>query len=211
MIIGLKMTVKTKPSHGIQGIDPTVVLASTSIYRKSLLNRILPTFELLDPGVEETPRSGERSDQLALRLADAKANVGASIKPEAIVIGSDQVADCDGEILGKPRTRDAAISQLTRSAGRIVTFHTAVCVMSGARGTEHHVDVTSVRFRELRHAEIARYVDIERPLDCAGAFKCEGAGIALFDAIETIDPTALNGLPLIWLSAALRRAGLAIP
>lgn len=184
-----------------------LILASTSPYRRQLLQRLALPFECVRPEVDETPLRAESPGQLVRRLARAKAG---SVGADAWVIGSDQAADLDGRILGKPGGREAAVAQLQAMAGRTVQFHTAVCLRRG----EHElaaVDLTRVRFRALTAAEIERYVDAEQPFDCAGSFKCEGLGIALFEAIDTHDPTALVGLPLIALAGLLRQAGHAVP
>ncbi len=162
------------------------------------------------PEVDESALPGETPSVLARRLARAKAAAIALRSPHAWVIGSDQVADLDGAALGKSGSRDGAIAQLQRMSGRPVAFRTAVCVMHGATSFDA-LDTTVVRFRDLDHAEIERYVDAEQPFDCAGSFKSEGLGIALFEAIETQDPTALVGLPLIATSRLLRQAGYALP
>jgi septum formation protein len=188
---------------------PRLVLASTSKYRKALLARLGLPFEVKDPRVEEFPRIGESPRSLSLRLAAAKAEAVAKADPEAWVIGSDQVADVDDEVLGKPGISERARHQLSLCNGRIVTFHTAVRVMNVAQEVqESYVDITKVKFRVLDSEEIERYVERDQPLDCAGSFRSEGLGIALFERIETEDPTALLGLPLIWLASALRRAGI---
>ena len=146
------------------------------------------------------------------RLAREKALQVAERHPNALVIGADQIAVCEDEILGKPGTAAGNIAQLQRASGRALTFLTAVCLLhSHERHREEHVDETVVRFRQLSEAEISRYVELERPYDCAGGFKCEGLGIALFERIESNDPTALIGLPLIWVCGALRRAGVNLP
>lgn len=187
---------------------PPLVLASTSRYRRALLERLQLPFVCESPQVDEDPQPGEDPCSLALRLAQAKAASVAARFPGAVVIGSDQVAERDGALLGKPGTRQRCIEQLSASSGRTVQFLTAVCVAGPAAGQrESHVDRTVVRFRPLDAAEIARYVDLDQPFDCAGGFKAESLGIVLFDAIDSCDPTALTGLPLIWLSGALRRAG----
>ena len=187
-----------------------LILASTSVYRRELLQRLRLPFECARPQVEETPHLGEPPAELARRLAHAKAAAVAAHHPEAWVIGSDQVADLDGRVLGKPGRRQAAIAQLQAMSGRDVDFHTAVCLQRG-----DHVlaaaDLTRVRLRTLAADEIERYVDAEQPFDCAGSFKCEGLGISLFEAIETRDPTALIGLPLITVAAMLREAGYPLP
>lgn len=188
-----------------------LVLASTSPYRRELLARLRLPFTTERPDVDETPAPGEAPGALARRLAAAKAADVAARRPDAWVIGSDQVADLDGAPLGKPGGRERAIEQLRRASGRAVVFHTAFS-LNGPGGVAHaHVDRTEVRFRALDDAEILRYVDAERPYDCAGAFKCEGLGIVLFEAIRSDDPTALVGLPLIALARALRAAGHPLP
>lgn len=190
---------------------PRLVLASTSRYRAELLSRLRLTFETARPDVDEAPAAGESPASLALRLATAKAAAVAATRPEALVIGSDQVASCDGRILGKPGTRATAIAQLQAMSGREVVFLTAVAIASAGAPGEQALDTTTVRFRQLPDDEIARYVDAESPLDCAGSFKCEGLGIALFESIESRDPTALVGLPLIATARLLRARGVVIP
>lgn len=189
---------------------PALILASTSRYRAELLSRLRLPFSCASPEVEETAHPGEAPSALAARLARAKAAAVAARQPGAWVVGSDQVAELDGAPLGKPGTRDAALAQLAAMSGREVLFHTAVCVSNGERHLEA-VDLTRVRFRTLRADEIERYVDAELPLDCAGSFKCEGLGIALFEAIHNQDPSALVGLPLIALCRLLREAGFTLP
>ncbi len=187
-----------------------LVLASTSRYRRELLARLGLPFTVERPEVEETPGPGESPQALARRLAEAKARAVAIRHPEAWVIGSDQVAELDGQPLGKPGHRDAALAQLLASSGRSVRFHTAVCLMRGEQLLAFE-DITEVAFRGLEREEILRYLQAEQPYDCAGSFKCEGLGITLFESIRTIDPTALVGLPLIALSQALRQAGFRLP
>jgi septum formation protein len=188
-----------------------IVLASTSPYRRELLARIVPQFRAIAPGVDETRLPGETAAKLAARLAAAKALAVADRCPGAVVIGSDQAAELDGAILGKPGDAAAARAQLAAASGRGVTFHTAVCIVD-ARTQERHAesDVTRVQFRALDAATIARYVERDRPLDCAGAFRVEALGIALFERIESDDPTALVGLPLIALARLLRRCAIDI-
>ena len=189
---------------------PPLVLGSTSPYRRELLARFGVPFDVDRPEVDETPRPDEAPASLADRLAEAKARTIAARHPAACVIGSDQVAELAGRPLGKPGSRENAIAQLTAMSGAEVHFHTAVCVIHA--GTAHAArDLTVVRFRTLSAAEIARYVDREQPLDCAGSFKSEGLGITLFNAIRTDDPTALVGLPLIATARLLRDAGFALP
>lgn len=188
-----------------------LVLASTSRYRAQLLERLRLPFETARPEVDETPHAAEPPATLALRLATAKANAVASLRPQAVVIGSDQVASCDGRLLGKPGSREVAIAQLQGMSGREVVFLTAVAVSGPGAAAGQALDTTLVRFRPLSDDAIARYVDAEQPWDCAGSFRCEGLGIALFDAIESHDPTALVGLPLIATARLLRAAGFVLP
>jgi septum formation protein len=186
--------------------DP-LVLGSTSPYRRELLARLRLPFSVVAPGVDEGRQSGEAPESLARRFATLKAEFVARAHARACVIGADQAAECEGAVLGKPGSAEQARAQLATCSGRVVTFHTAVqLVRHGARG-EAHVDRTRVVFRRLSVAEIARYVELDEPLDCAGSFRAEALGVALFERIETEDPTALVGLPLIWLAGALRRAG----
>lgn len=187
---------------------PRLVLASTSPYRRELLSRLGLPFDTGRPDVDETPRKGESPAMLAVRLARAKANALAG--PAAWAIGSDQVAELDGSPLGKPGSFAAAHAQLSAMSGRRVRFHTAVC-LAGPGGGGEAADLTEVRFRTLGANEIERYLQAESPLDCAGSFKCEGLGISLFEAIDSQDPTALVGLPLIALARLLREAGFQVP
>ena len=187
-----------------------LVLASTSRYRRELLERLRLPLHIARPEVDETPLDGESVPAMAARLARAKAEAIAGQHPGAWVIGSDQAAELDGQPLGKPGHREAALTQLASMSGRQVRFHTAVCLVRDGV-TLQAQDVTTVRFRPLSAAEIERYVDAEQPFDCAGSFKSEGLGIALFDAIESTDPTALVGLPLIAVSRMLREAGFELP
>jgi len=190
---------------------PPVVLASTSVYRRDLLQRLLPAFACVSPKIDERKLPGEIPASMATRLAGLKAGYCAALRPEAIIIGGDQVPVLNGHVLRKPGVRDLAIGQLSDCSGRAVEFLTAVTVIGPGGREESHLDRTVVSFRELSRAEIERYVDAEQPLDCAGSFKVEGLGIALFDRVETRDPTALQGLPLIWLAACLNRFGVALP
>jgi septum formation protein len=187
-----------------------LILASTSPYRRELLDRLRLPFDVVRPEVDETLAPGESPATLALRLARAKAAAVAAQHPDAWVIGSDQVADLDGTPLGKSGSRDAAIAQLAAMSARAVVFRTAVSVCRGDIAFDA-MDATRVRFRPLSRDEIERYVDAEQPFDCAGSFKSEGLGIALFDAIETSDPTALVGLPMIATARLLRCAGFPLP
>ncbi|TCV97394.1 septum formation protein [Luteibacter rhizovicinus] len=192
-------------------VTPRVLLASTSRYRAELLHRILPEFIQAAPGTDESPLPDEMPRERAQRLALAKAKAAAAIHPDAIVIGSDQVADLGGRVLDKPGTAERAVEQLRASSGREVVVHTAVCVLGPAGYAGTAVDDTRVVFRHLSDSDIARYVERERPLDCAGSFKCEGLGITLFERIENVDPTALIGLPLIATARLLREAGVVLP
>ena len=188
-----------------------LLLASTSPYRRELLSRLRIPFEVVRPEVDETPLPGESPLALAQRLAAAKAAAVGAREGDAWVIGSDQVAELDGQPLGKPGSRDRALVQLAAMSGRCVAFRTALCVMHRDLGRFDAVDTTVVRFRSLAGDEITRYVDAEQPFDCAGSFKSEGLGITLFEAIDTRDPTALVGLPLIATGRLLREAGFALP
>ncbi len=192
---------------------PALILASTSRYRGELLARLCLPFTVLPPQVAETPRPGELPMDRALRLAREKAEAVAAHHPDALVIGSDQVAAAaDGTVLDKPGDARRAEAQLARLSGTTARFHTGCAVILKRTGLNLiHLDTTAVVFRALSAAEIARYVEREQPLDCAGGFKAESLGIALFERLESEDPTALIGLPLIWLAAALRSAGLALP
>jgi septum formation protein len=188
---------------------PPLILASTSRYRRELLERLRLPFDARSPAVDETPLPGEAPAALAERLALAKAQALAAANPDAVVIGADQVADVDGVAVGKPGDHARATAQLRAMSGRRIVFQTGVAVVRAATGfaQARRVPVT-VRFRELSDAEIEFYLRAEQPYDCAGSAKCETLGIALLDAIESDDPTALVGLPLIQLSALLRAAGL---
>jgi len=182
-----------------------IVLGSTSRYRAELLRRLIPDFEQRAPDTDEAARPGEAASARALRLAMAKAQAAAAGVQNALVIGSDQVAELDGLALDKPGSVENARRQLTLSSGRTVQFHTALCVIDTRDSRRHtHVDLTCVHFRQLSQAEIERYLERERPLDCAGSFKCEGLGISLFERIDNHDPSALIGLPLIALARLLR-------
>lgn len=188
---------------------PTLILASTSRYRRELLERLRLPFEVVAPLVDETPLPGETPAALAQRLALAKAQAVAARRPQAVVIGSDQVADLDGEPIGKPGTHERAVAQLQRMRGRRITFQTAVAVVRADRAFARvQLVPVHVHFRDLRDREIEHYLRTEQPYECAGSAKCETLGIALLDAIDSDDPTALVGLPLIRTCALLREAGL---
>jgi len=191
---------------------PRLILASTSLYRRALLERLQIPFDSVPPAVDETRLDGEVPETLVARLARAKADAVAARFPGAVVVGSDQAAIRNDQVLGKPLTVERCTQQLRESSGREVDFLTAVHVIDGrSQRREEHIDRTAVHFRTLSTDEIVRYVERDHPLDCAGGFKAESLGIALFERIESSDPTALTGLPLAWLAGALRRAGLPVP
>jgi septum formation protein len=199
-------------SGGDMSRPPRLVLASTSRYRRELLERFGIPFEAHPPGVEEAARPGEPPMDRARRLALEKAQAVASRFPDALVIGSDQVAAAGDGILDKPGDAAHARGQLERLSGSDARFYTACAVLCRAAPLHLvHLDTTQVRVRPLTPAEIARYVEREAPYDCAGGFKAEALGITLFESIESADPTALIGLPLIWLAGALRSAGHLLP
>jgi septum formation protein len=186
-----------------------LLLASTSRYRALLLGRLGLPFEARAPDVDEACRSSERPAARALRLAQTKAEAVWRRQPDALVIGSDQVAVVGRRILDKPGDAARCREQLRAASGKRVSFHTAVVVLGPEpHRIQAHVDLTQVRFRPLTERDIARYVELEQPFDCAGGFRSEGLGVALFESLDTRDPAALVGLPLIWLAAALRAAGL---
>lgn len=188
-----------------------LVLASSSRYRAELLARLGLPFQSLSPDVDESARDGEAPARLVERLSLHKAQAIARQRPQALIIGSDQVAVCADQVLGKPGTEARAREQLTLLSGQTVRFLTGLCLLDAAAGSHQStLAETRVRFRTLSAAEIADYVRRERPVDCAGAFKSEGLGVALFEAIEGDDPNALIGLPLIALCTLLARAGVPV-
>jgi septum formation protein len=187
-----------------------IVLASTSRYRRELLARLRVPFEVAAPSVDEAGLPGEAPEATACRLALAKARAVAAPRPDAIVIGSDQVADVDGEPLSKPGTHDAALAQLERMQGRSIVFHTALAVVHGAHAQVDSIP-TTVRFRTLPRAALEAYLNAEQPYDCAGAAKIEALGIALVESVRSDDPTALIGLPLIRLTSMLAACGVDLP
>jgi MAF protein len=187
---------------------PKLVLASTSPFRRELLARLGLPFTTAAPEVDETPRAGESADRLVLRLAEAKARAVAPAHPNALIIGSDQVAGLGNAVLGKPGGRERALEQLTRASGRTVVFHTGLCLLNTAQDRAQCVcDTFKVHFRSLTPAQIAAYVDREQPFGCAGSFKSEGLGITLFERLEGTDPNTLVGLPLIRLVDMLAAEG----
>jgi septum formation protein len=207
------MSISTEPAQR----RPRLILASSSPYRRALLERLRLPFDVCVPAVDETPHPGEAPAATATRLAEAKARAVAERQSGAsaiangaplLVIGSDQVATFDGSQIGKPGTHERALVQLQAMRGRVVEFHSALCLFDSARQVAQTEDVvTRVRFRDLPDAELDAYLHSEKPYDVAGSAKAEGLGIALLDAIDSDDPTALIGLPLIALSRMLREAG----
>ncbi|MCG5525220.1 Maf family nucleotide pyrophosphatase [Ectothiorhodospira haloalkaliphila] len=192
-------------------MNPGLVLASTSPFRRELLQRLALPFGTCSPQVDETPKAGEAPGAMVARLAEAKARAGAAQKPDSLIIGSDQCAELDGRILGKPGSHQRAVEQLGAASGRTVVFHTGLCLLNAVTG-EAQVDVATfrVRFRSLSAEQIENYLRKEQPYQCAGSIKSEGLGIALFEAMEGDDPTALVGLPLIRLCSMMERAGLPV-
>ncbi|WP_025738964.1 Maf family protein [Salinivibrio socompensis] len=190
---------------------PNIVLASSSPYRQAILKKFSLPFSTFSPAIDESRLDNERATDLVERLALEKAMAGMPMFDNAIIIGSDQVCVIDEEVLGKPHERDVAIEQLKRASGKQVTFYTGIAVINSETG-EHQSDVEPfhVDFRELTEQEIVRYIDIEQPLDCAGSFKCEGLGIALFNAMHGRDPNTLVGLPLIRLREMLEKEGIRV-
>ena len=190
---------------------PSLILASSSVYRKELLSRLQLPFSTVSPDIDETPTTGETPEQTALRLARQKSEAIARTHPDALIIGSDQVATLDGEQIGKPGNHENALRQLLKMRGRRVVFHTALCLLDNRATTTAPLQLeniqTFVSFRHLSEAELDAYLRIEQPYDCAGSAKNEGLGIAILEKIESTDPTALTGLPMIALTAMLRRVG----
>ena len=195
-----------------ESLPERLILASSSKYRKLLLERLGIPFECQSPEIDESALPGETPLEVSQRLATEKAGVISRKHPLAIVIGSDQLAAFEGQIIGKPGTFPAAFKQLSLFSGQVVEFHTTVTVQSLQSGfNESHTDLTRVHFRTLKQDEIERYLEKEKPYDCAGSFKAESLGVTLFDRISSEDPTALIGLPLIRTSSILRRTGLCLP
>ncbi|MBD7960712.1 MAG: Maf family nucleotide pyrophosphatase [Comamonas sp.] len=189
-----------------------LILGSTSRYRRELVERLNLPFTTAAPDVDETPAPGEAPGDLALRLALAKAHAVAALHPDAIVIGSDQVSDLNGQPMGKPLVHERAVQQLRSMRGQTVMFHTAVAVVCKATGFEQSdIAVIKTVFRDLTDDEIERYLRAEQPYDCAGSAKSEGLGISLLDAIHSDDPTALIGLPMIRTCRMVRAAGIQLP
>jgi len=187
----------------------TLILASSSRYRAELLGRLSLRFSQYSPNIDESPRPNEQPKDLALRLACEKAKITATSRHDGLIIGSDQTAALDKTLLSKPGDFEAAKAQLSLCSGQTVTFYTGLCLFNAASKQEHlSVSETKVSFVELTCAQIEHYINQEKPFDCAGSFKCEGLGISLFSAIQSNDPTALIGLPLIALTQMLRSEGL---
>jgi septum formation protein len=190
---------------------PRIILASGSAYRKELLSRLNLSFDVVSPDIDETPLANETPAQTALRLAQAKAEAVAKVSEPCLIIGSDQVATLDDEQIGKPGDHARALAQLKKMRGRVVIFHTALCLLDNRPGSSAPLQVdtvaTAVTFRDLPDAELDAYLRIEQPYDCAGSAKNEGLGITLLERIQSDDPTALTGLPLIALTRMLRAAG----
>ena len=190
---------------------PRLILGSSSVYRKELLSRLGIPFEVAAPDIDESPLPGEAPETTALRLAQAKAAAIAAKHPGALIIGSDQVATLDGEQIGKPGTHENALKQLQTMRGKRVIFHTALCLLDGRKNGKDAIQFenvqTFVTFRDLPDAELDAYLKIEQPYDCAGSARNEAMGIAILEKIESDDPTALTGLPLIALTTMLRKAG----
>lgn len=194
-------------SYEDTGAPRALLLASTSRYRRELLGRLGLPFEVRAPATDESALPGEAPERMAARLAAAKARSIAS--RDAVVIGSDQVASLEGRLLRKPGRHEVALAQLEDCQAKTVVFHTGVFVLDTRTGSSWaHVDRTDVRFARRTRVELDRYLALEQPYDCVGSFKAEGLGVALFESIESRDPTALIGLPLIWLATALKAAGL---
>ena len=194
---------------------PRLILASGSTYRRELLARLRLPFEVIPPDLDETPVSGETPPDTALRLSQAKAEAVANQVGQALVIGSDQVATLEGEHIGKPGSHERALEQLKKMRGQEVIFHTALCLLDSRHGAAQRLQLaniqTVVRLRDLPDHELDAYLRIEQPYDCAGSAKIEALGITLVESVESEDPTALVGLPLIALCALLRRAGVSLP
>ena len=185
-----------------------ILLASSSRYRQGLLDRFLDDYQTVTPAIDESALEGEEPAAMAARLARQKAEAVSSASRDALVIGADQLAVLDGVVLGKPGEHQRAVEQLLAASGRSVTFLTAVCILdSASRRRYEHIDVTTVRFRQFDRRLADAYLHHDEPYDCAGSFKIEGAGFVLFESVSTDDPTALIGLPMIWLAGTLQELG----
>ncbi len=189
-----------------------LILASSSRYRRRQLERFLDEFEVVAPGIDESAIAAEEPAELAARLARCKAEAVSGQHRNAVVIGADQVAVLEGRVVGKPGDRTQAVEQLMSASGRTMQFLTAVCVLDPqSRRRYEHIDRTTVRFRRFDRRQAELYVDHDKPYDCAGSFRIEGAGFVLFRSVSTDDPTALIGLPMIWLAQTLRELGQLLP
>jgi septum formation protein len=191
---------------------PTIILASSSPYRRGLLDRFLDQFETIEPDVDESNGAGLSPAELASHLARKKAEAVATKSREALVIGADQLAVLNDRILGKPGDHQKAVEQLLAASGQVVTFLTAVCILDPiGRARYEHTDKTKVRFRDFDRRLAEAYLKLDEPYDCAGSFKIEGAGFVLFESVKSDDPTALIGLPMIWVSDRLLELGYISP
>ncbi len=191
---------------------PTIVLASSSAYRRGLLDRFLDQFETMSPDVDESNANNLPIDELATYLARKKAEAVAANARDALIIGADQLAVLDKRVLGKPGDHQKAVEQLLAASGKSVTFLTAVCILDPiGRARYEHTDRTTVHFRRFDRRLAEAYLRHDEPYDCAGSFKLEGAGFVLFDSVKTDDPTALIGLPMIWLADRLLQLGYLLP
>ena len=192
--------------------SPRILLASSSRYRQSLLDRFLNDYETVSPDIDESAQEGESAADLATRLAREKAETVSRQNPDALIIGADQLAILDGVALGKPGNHRRAVEQLLSASGKKVKFLTAACVLDPVASTRlQHTDETTVRFRRFDHRLADTYLRHDEPYDCAGSFKIEGASFVLFESVSTDDPTALIGLPMIWLADALKDLGYLLP
>lgn len=191
---------------------PPIVLASSSPYRRGLLDRFLDDYESVAPDVDESAVEAESPERLAATLARLKAEAVSSSHRDALIIGADQLAVLDGRVLGKPGDHRKAVEQLLAAAGKTVRFLTAVCLLDpDSHRRYEHIDKTTVRFRRFDRRLADAYLRHDRPYDCAGSFRIEGAGFVLFESVETEDPTALIGLPMIWLAGRLLDLGCLLP
>lgn len=212
MILQSTCGVTLLSANGVTMSTRTLILASTSHFRKALLDRLAIPFLTFKPEVDETPLADESPEQLVIRLAELKARAAETSHPDALIIGSDQVAVCKGTVLGKPGAHDAAIKQLQQLSGNQVTFQTGLCLLDTGSGQIKSTRILfSVFFRALDKQQIERYLLADKPYNCAGSFKSEGLGISLFERMKGDDPTALIGLPLIQLVTWLNEAGIEIP
>ncbi len=192
--------------------SPRILLASASRYRQGLLDRFLNNYETVPPDIDESAQEGESAADLATRLAREKAETVSRQRPDALIIGADQLAVLDGVALGKPGDHQRAVEQLLSTSGKKVRFLTAVCVLDPVTRTRlEHTDETTVRFRRFDRRLADTYLRHDEPYDCAGSFKIEGAGFVLFETVSTDDPTALIGLPMIWLAGTLKDLGYLLP